>query len=347
MKEERFHDIFMKETYHKYIKFVDEASALFPKYTYLQLAREKEPDFKLLIVLIIDASVEYPGTDIDPICREIATYNERNVDKQHQKLFIDILLSECKAEYREIIENIFEKILISDLAIYEPITEIGWEYFLQEIVVSFPDEPWVLQLAKCDPDTDVMLALLFQTEAYKNQKKSVTDLCMQIALWNQSHIDEDEREDFAKRYLLDIWYAKDEVLQKFDAQIQSEIETLSTMVSLPGVFTKNPPQPQNIVVETGKKITKNKRKISENKKLIELLNKGQSFLVSMVPVHENAGIKRVIVKNSFEDVMQYIAEHLPENASIEKDGQNVKILFGRDQKKRKEKSKYQRMLVSQ
>ena len=338
----------MKEIYQKYIKFVDEASALFPKYTYLQLAREKDPDFKLLIVLIIDASVEYPGIDIDPICMKIAEYSERNVDKRHQKMFIDILIRESKAEYREIIENTFEKILVSDSAIYEPITEIGWEYFLQEIVVGFPDEPWVLQLAKCDPDTDVMLALLFQTESYKAKDESVMDLCMQIALWTQNHIYEEEREDFANRYLLDVWYAKEELLQKFEAQIQAEIETLSTAVSLPGIFTKNLPQRQKVVVETSKKSAKNKRKISENKKLIELLNKGQSFLVSMVPVHENSGIKRVIVKNSFEDVMQYIAEHLPENACIEQHEQNLKIIFGKNlQKKRKEKSKYQRMLISQ
>jgi hypothetical protein len=330
---------FQREIYETYLRFVDKAIKIFPTYRRFQLALQKDPDFPILISLLYDAMGQLPGQKEQAIalCAEIAKYKERDTDRSEQLMFEQILLKQCEVDYKDAVTRFDGHTSIELDSITQEICD---RFFINEVIEVFQTEKWALQLSEIDVDLDVLIALIMGTEKYLSQNKEVLCLVEEIAEYANKHIMKSDRELFVHLYLSEISIGREELLKKFG--IRRIVEpSIDFVASSPPVFEKNPPPYQHIVVETSKKQTKNKRRIAELNQLTELLNKGKSFLISRGPVNKDAGIKRIVVKTCFADVVEYLEKNLPEKATILIEQGSAKILFGKETL-RTEKSKYQR-----
>jgi hypothetical protein len=340
--DDKIRNPFQKEIYDKYMSFIEEGMQYFPNHIPLKIAKSKEPDFKFLIALIFDARAKYPGYKVESLklCEDIAHFSERNTDKSEQSMFEEQLIRICESDYTNIINQILSPILDQD-TIETMTTEISDAALIQKVRLEFVHEEWISQLTNVDIDIDILLAFIMGTEKYINQDKTTLVLVEELAEYANRHIMSEERELFANAYLSDIAVSRHQLLEKYGMISRPQVKTVDFKPTFPPIFEKNPPPYEHVVVETARKQTKNKRKIAELNQLTELLNKGRSFLVSRGPVNKNAGIKRVVVKSCFEDVVAYLEQHLPEKATITQELGRVKISFGKEIV-HTEKSKYQR-----
>ena len=333
---------FQREVYDKYIFFIELAMQYFPKYMPFTIAKGQEPDFKLLISLIFEARSKYHGYKEESmkLCEDIAHFSERNTDKSEKAMFIGMLIRECETGFLDIINRFMHPVLDTEnIAIQTK--EIAEHFLIEEIKSEFTTEAWFDQLIDVDIDTDVLMALIMNTDRYVQKDEKVLAIVYQLAEYANKHIMKSDKAMFVEMHIMDVFVAKMDLIEKFALKCKEKFPEFDYI--LPKMFEKNPPTKQTIVVETSQKIPKEKRRVSENNKLLELLKKQQTFSISASRVNTETGIKRVVIKNCFEDVVSFLEKNLPEKATLKLDQGSAKVVFANDIEHKK-RFKYQRVL---
>ena len=332
---------FQREVYDKYISFIELAMQYFPNHMSFKLAKEKEPDFKLLLSLIFDARNKYPGYKEESmkLCEDIAHFSERNTDKSERVMFEYMLIRECEAGFSDIIAHFMNPILDTE-SIAIQTKEIAEHFLIEEVKKEFRTEDWAAQLIDVDIDIDVLMALIMNTDRYVQKDEKVLAIVQQLAEYANKNIMKSDRPMFVEMHIMDVALAKSDIIQKFALKCKEKFPEFDYI--LPKMFEKNPPTKQTIIVETSQKPPKEKRRISENNKLLELLKKQQTFSISSSRVNTETGIKRVVIKNCFEDVVSFLEKNLPEKATLKMDQGSAKVVFANNIEHKK-KPRYQRV----
>ncbi|MEI6425922.1 MAG: hypothetical protein WCO66_01070 [Candidatus Absconditabacteria bacterium] len=282
---------FQREIYKRYNAFLQEAIHYFPTNRSLQLAQSKDPDFNLLITLIFAARDKYFGHKEESmiLCERIAGFSA---------LYCNIcdyfIYTNLDQEY--VYKREFEQALIDYLKF------------------EFIEEVWAKSIAY-GSDMNTLISYIISTNRYINNEEIIVDCVRTIAAYTiQSTKDE-----------LITTYIK-QVSLRTRRQVQNTVY-YDAHEDTVQIYQKNTPKMPIIIIEVGKKKSKNKRKISEQKKLKALLERGQSFSISLSPVTTSVGVKRIVIKDSFESVIEFIEANIPQRATIVKNKGDVKISF--------------------